>query len=55
MSSGAFGRVRKTRWRPRVRSYVCRHLPTEVVIWKVVLPRGIDVNGTEVDDTKPIV
>jgi hypothetical protein len=29
--------------------------PTEVEIWKVVLPRGIEVNGTLVGDTKPTV
>lgn len=27
----------------------------EVVIWKVVLPRGREVNGTAVGETKPIV
>jgi hypothetical protein len=47
--------VRKTRFRPRFRSYVCRHRPTEVVIWKEVFPNGIDVNGTAVEDTRPMV
>ncbi len=55
MSSGVWGRVRKTRLRPRFRSKVCRQRPTEVVIWKEVLPRGIEVNGMEVEDTRPIV
>ena len=29
--------------------------PTEVEIWNVVLPRGTDVKGTLVGDTKPTV
>lgn len=45
----------KTRFKPRLRSYVWRDRPTEVVIWKVVLPRGIDVKGTLVGDTNPTV
>lgn len=45
----------KTRLSPRLRSYVCRDLPTEVVIWKVVLPSGMEVKETSVGDTSPTV
>lgn len=45
----------KTRFRPRLRSYVCRDRPTDVVIWNVVLPRGMEVNGTLVGETNPTV
>lgn len=55
MVSGVCGRVRKTRFRPFRRSYVWRHLPTDVVIWKVVLPSGRTVNGTAVAEMRPIV
>lgn len=55
ISAGVSGLVRKTKLRPFARSYVCRHLPTEVVTWNVVLPSGREVNGTEVEETKPIV
>lgn len=34
---------------------MCRHRPTEVVIWKVVFPSGREVKGTAVGETKPIV
>lgn len=36
-------------------SYVWSCLPTEVVIWKVVLPKGTEVKGTEVGETRPMV
>ena len=52
---GVWGLLRKTRASPRLRSYVCSDWPTEVVIWKVVLPSGIDVKGTEVGETSPMV
>ena len=55
MSSGVCGLVMKIRCRPFFRSYVCSDRPTEVVIWKVVLPRGRDVNGTFVGETRPTV
>lgn len=45
----------KTRFKPRLRSYVWRDRPTEVVIWKVVLPNGIEVKGTLVGETNPTV
>lgn len=45
----------KTRFSPRFKSYVCSERPTEVVIWKVVLPSGSEVNGTLVGDTSPTV
>lgn len=45
----------KTRFKPLFRSYVCSDRPTEVVIWKVVLPRGREVKGTSVGDTRPTV
>lgn len=53
--SGVCGRVKKIRFRPRRRSYVCSECPTEVVIWKVDLPKRTDVNGTGVGDTSPSV
>ena len=34
---------------------MCKLLPIEVVIWKVVLPRAMDVNGTSVEETSPNV
>jgi len=55
ISSGVCGLVMKTRFSPRFRSYVCSDRPTEVVIWNVVLPRGRDVKGTLVGDTRPTV
>jgi hypothetical protein len=55
ISSGVWGRVMKTRLSPRLRSYVWRERPTEVVIWKVVLPSGSAVKGTLVGDTRPTV
>jgi hypothetical protein len=45
----------KTRFRPLFKSYVCRHRPTEVVIWNVVFPSGRVVKGTVVGETKPTV
>ena len=45
----------KTRFRPVLRSYVCRDFPVHVVIWNVVLPRGTEVNGTFVGETRPTV
>jgi hypothetical protein len=45
----------KTRFRPRFKSYVCSDRPTEVVIWKVVLPSGRVVKGTLVGETRPTV
>lgn len=45
----------KTRLRPRFRSYVWRDRPTDVVIWKVVFPKGIEVKGTLVGETNPTV
>lgn len=55
MSSGHNGVLKKIRFRPRRRSYVCRLLPTDVVIWNVVLPKGTEVKGTGVEETSPIV
>ena len=37
------------------KSYVCSDLPTEVVMLKVVFPRGSTENDTSVGDTRPIV
>lgn len=34
---------------------MCRHRPTEVVTWKVVFPRGREVKGTGVGETRPMV
>ena len=34
---------------------MCRHRPTEVVIWKVVFPKGMEVKGTSVEETSPRV
>lgn len=45
----------KTKCSPRFKSYVCSERPTEVVIWKVVLPSGIEVKGMLVGDTRPTV
>ena len=55
MISGVCGLVRKMRLSPRRKSYVCKLLPTDVVTWKVVLPRGTEVKGTGVGDTRPTV
>jgi hypothetical protein len=55
MSAGTWGRVTNTRLSPRFKSYVWRDRPTEVVIWKVVLPKGSEVNGTGVGETSPTV
>lgn len=55
ISAGVWGRVMKTRLSPRLRSYVCSARPTEVVIWNVVLPRGIEAKGTPVGETRPMV
>lgn len=53
--SGVWGRVIKTRFSPRRKSYVCSDRPTEVVIWNVALPSGIEVKGTSVGETRPTV
>lgn len=53
--SGVSGLEMNTRFRPRLKSYVCRERPTEVVIWKVALPKRTVVKGTEVGDTSPKV
>ena len=55
ISAGVWGRVIKVRLSPLRRSKVCRHLPTDVVIWKVVFPNGMEVKGTSVDETRPRV
>jgi hypothetical protein len=55
MFSGVCGLVRKMRLSPRRKSYVCKLLPTDVVTWKVVLPRDTEVNGTGVGETRPTV
>ena len=55
MTSGVWGLVIKVRFNPLRRSYVCKHRPTEVVIWKVDLPSGTEVNGTLLEETSPKV
>lgn len=55
ISSGVCGRLKNTKCRPRRKSYVWRHRPTEVVIWKVVFPSGIELKGTMVGETSPRV
>lgn len=55
MASGVRGLVMKMSCSPRLRSYVCKLVPMLVVIWKVVLPRGSEQNGTLVGETRPTV
>lgn len=52
---GVWGRLTKTRFRPRRTSYVCKEYPTEVVIWNVDFPRRTHASGTAVGDTSPNV
>lgn len=55
ITPGVWGRLTKTKFRPRRTSYVCKEYPTEVVIWNVDFPRRTHASGTGVGDTSPNV